>query len=239
MNSYFQFKQFKIEQEKSSMKVCTDSCLFGAWIAEKISRKYISPNNMLDIGTGTGVLSLMLAQQINVAIDAVEIDKNAFEQATVNFAASPWHQQLQAIHMDVTKMNKRHAYDLIICNPPFFENDLRSDNHEKNLAKHHEGLTLNDLTKSVNDLLSPEGYFAVLLPFHRSEYFKSMANAQQLFLYEELLIRQTERHSFFRSVLLFGRNKKEILTETMSIKDDQQNYTPRFITLLKDYYLYL
>jgi tRNA1Val (adenine37-N6)-methyltransferase len=137
-NTWFQFKEFKIEQEKCDMKVCTDSCLFGAWIADKIQKKIIEPATILDIGSGTGLLSLMTAQKSNAKIDAVEINKNAYLQTKENFKASKYKERLQAFNVDVKHWNDKKKYDLIISNPPFFENDLPSANQNKNFAKHHQ-----------------------------------------------------------------------------------------------------
>ena len=106
------------------MKVCTDSCLFGAWIAAKIAKRYLDPKRILDIGTGTGLLSLLLAQKTDARIDAVEIAGEAFNQSKENFSASPWSEKITAYHADIKSWNAPSKYDLLICNPPFFENDL-------------------------------------------------------------------------------------------------------------------
>lgn len=236
-NQYFQFKQFIVRQEKSSMKVCTDSCLFGAWIAKKIEDKILRPKNILDIGAGTGLLSLMLAQKSGAKIHAVEIDENSFEQTMINFQNNPCNNRLRVFHADIKTWEAEKKYDLIISNPPFFENDLRSANQNKNLAKHHDGLTLKELLNSVKKYLTTDGNLAVLLPFHRVEQFKNHATEFNFFPREELHVRQTSEHQFFRGMLLFGRNKMNASTGAISIKNKEAHYTEEFNRLLKDYYL--
>lgn len=235
-NQYFQFKQFLVWQEKSSMKVCTDSSLFGAWIAEKFEN-ILQPKNILDIGSGTGLLTFMLAQKSPAIIDAVEIDENSFEQTMINFQNSHWKDRLNVFHADIKTWEAEKKYDLIISNPPFFENDLRSANQNKNVAKHHDGLTLKELLNSVKKYLTADGNLAVLLPFHRVEQFKNDATEFNFFPREELFVRQTENHTFFRGMLLFGRNKMNASTRAITIKNKEGHYTKEFNRLLKDYYL--
>jgi tRNA1Val (adenine37-N6)-methyltransferase len=235
-NNYFQFKQFKIEQEKSSMKVCTDSCLFGAYIADKIEQKIIQPKRILDVGSGTGLLSLMIAQKSKAIIDAVEIDENSFKQTKENFLESPWNKQLQAFYADVKNLNGSGKYDLIISNPPFFENDLKSENNNKNLAKHRDGLTLKELLLSIKNNLETDGNFAVLLPFQRIKYFEIISAENNFYLKEELLIKQTTAHFYFRGILFFGTKPGQIISKELVIKDATENYTEDFNFLLKDYF---
>ena len=132
-NTYFQFKQFTIHQDKCAMKVCTDACMLGAWTAGKLGGSGI--NNILDIGCGTGLLSLMLSQKINASIDAVEIDADAAKQAGENISASPWAANIRVIHTSLQEFMPKKKYDLIICNPPFYENDLRSEHENKNVDR--------------------------------------------------------------------------------------------------------
>lgn len=236
-NNYFQFKQFRIEQEKSSMKVCTDSCLFGAWAADKIEKKIINPKTILDIGAGTGLLSLMLAQKSNAIVNAVEIDKDSFEQTKENFASSPWHQRLQAFHQDIKEWKMNLKYDFIISNPPFYENDLKSNTLNKNVAKHHEKLTLKELIQCIKNNIADNGYFAILLPYHRIAYFTTIAIENDFYLQEKLIVKQTPGHSFFRGILLFGTKKVNEIQGELIIKNKDGNYTDEFQELLKDYYL--
>ncbi|MEO6948213.1 MAG: methyltransferase [Ginsengibacter sp.] len=238
-NSYFQFKQFIVRQEKSSMKVCTDSCLFGAWVAKILEEKQIAPNMILDIGTGTGLLSLMLAQKTNATIDAVEINKLSFDEAEANFAESQWSSRLQVYHSDLKDYQTDTKYDLIISNPPFFENDLISINSGKNFAKHHAGLTLVNLLAAVTKLIAFKGYFAVLLPYHRIDNFINSAKECGLFLQGKMLVKQTPNHPFFRGMVFLGRDNNKVTQKTMTIKNTEQEYSNDFISLLGDYYLKL
>src|SRR5262245_3491214 len=128
-NNYFQFKQFTIHQDRCAMKVTTDSCLFGAWVASRESAARSSPGTrrrILDIGGGTGLLALMLAQRTNAFIDSIEIDKDAFQQAEENVKASPWSDRISLYHGDAREFSFQHKYQTIICNPPFYEKELKS-----------------------------------------------------------------------------------------------------------------
>ena len=224
------------------MKVCTDSCLFGAWVACKMEQENeekegFHPARMLDIGTGTGLLALMLAQQSPALIDAVEIEKNAFEQAGENFAASTRAQRLQVFHSDIKDFFPEEKYDFIISNPPFFENDLKSAAPAKNLAKHHNGLLLADLLSSIKNLLEERGKFALLLPFHRAEECINLAATMGFYLEEECDVKQTPGHHYFRAMLLFSREKKDIKKEEILIRDGKGGYSKEFEKLLEPYYL--
>ncbi|MFT3679556.1 MAG: methyltransferase [Ferruginibacter sp.] len=236
-NNYFQFKQFTIHQDKCAMKVCTDACAFGAYVANEIKDKNLQ--NILDIGTGTGLLSLLLAQKTNAAIDAVEIDVDAYQQATENKESAPWSERISIYHQDITAFNPPSKYDLIISNPPFFEEDLKSSDSRKNAAKHSTTLTIEQLLTAAGCQLKEEGVFAILLPYHRVEYFIELAATSKLYVAKKILLKQTTTHNFFRGILLLQKEKKHPLTETISIKDENNNYSPAFVSLLKDYYLNL
>ena len=238
-NNYFRFKEFTIHQDKCSMKVCTDVCLFGAYVAGLISNKKFQIDNCLDIGCGTGLLSLMLIQKNpDAIIDAVEIEANAYEQAKENFSNSKWNDRLKIFHTDVKDFVSEKKYALIISNPPFYENELLSKQKNKNIAKHDDGLTLKDLIKIVKNHLSAIGYFAILLPYNRIKYFEDVAKENNLFVHEKLLIRQTPSHNFFRGVLFFSNDKSDSQTTEFIIKNNDI-YTEAFTVLLRDYYLKL
>jgi len=241
-NSYFKFKQFKIHQDKCAMKVTTDACLFGALVAEVKLKK----TTCLDIGTGTGLLSLMLAQKNKTSkIDALEIDTAAATQARENILASPWADRITVFNEDALKFPvgpqaaAGKQYDCIISNPPFFEDDLQSPDKAKNKAKHNSSLTLAQLLRIVDRQLAAEGFFAVLLPYHRVGYFVEEALKQGLFLTRQILVKQTLKHKFFRGILCFKRIEKKLNSKELIIKDLEHNYTPEFSEALKDYYLFL
>ena len=215
------------------MKVCTDACLFGALIPAGM-------NNVLDIGTGTGLLSLMVAQKDPLAkIDAVEIDEAAAKQAGNNFASSPWKERLNIFNTDILKLKTGRKYDGIISNPPFFEDDLRSPDQTKNNAKHNDSLNLKGLLKIVKAQLTEDGTFAVLLPYHRVSYFTTEAVKFDLHLNRQILVRQTTGHDLFRGILFFSKIKSETENTEMSIKEHEGKYSAGFTAALKDYYLYL
>lgn len=236
-NVYFQFKQFRIEQDKCSMKVCTDSCVFGAWIASGIESK--SPQKILDIGTGTGLLSLMLAQKTSAIIHAIDIDDDAKVQAWENFNASPWNNRLQVFCGHIKKWHAASRYDYIISNPPFFENDLVPQDAGKKNSKHSNSLHLNELIVAVEGLLAKDGCFAVLLPHSRQEYFEKEAASHSLFVVEKLHIRQSIKHNYFRTILILEKTQHPVKQSELSIRNNSNEYTSEFISLMKDYYLYL
>lgn len=238
-NTYFSFKEFTIHQDKCAMKVCTDACLFGAWVAHFIETNTIKPENILDIGAGTGLLSLMLAQKTNASIDALEIDEDAAMQARQNFQDSPWNERLKLYNISAQDFKTENKYDLIISNPPFFINDLKSEDEKRNKALHTTTLDYNELIRAVKNVLAEDGFFAVLLPFSNAVTFIEIAETQKLYLHRKIDLRQTERHTFFRSVLVFSNLKKKIqMNSEITIKNGA-DYTKEFTQLLSDYYLKL
>jgi tRNA1Val (adenine37-N6)-methyltransferase len=235
-NPYFKFKQFTIYQDQCAMKVCTDACILGAWFSEKTP----SWSSVLDIGSGTGLLMLMLAQKHKGEIHGIELDLSAFKQLKENIGQSRWNTELKVFPGDVRHFNFPHKFDFIISNPPFFEKDLEADSHSKNLARHSKELTLTELLTAIDDNLSPEGSFGILLPYHRLHYFEALANARRFHLRETLLVRQTPRHDHFRAVLHFSRKKENFIPETeLTIQDERGAYTEEFAELMRDYYLKL
>jgi tRNA1Val (adenine37-N6)-methyltransferase len=238
-NNYFQFKQFTVQQEKAALKVSTDSCLFGAWIASKVESEKLKVKSAFDIGAGSGLLMLMLVQKCKGLINGIEIDEPSYGQAKENIEASPWKDRLQLFHADVKQFNFSKKYDLIISNPPFYEGDLKSDAANRNVAMHDAGLKLDELITIVDANLSEDGRFAVLLPFMRAERMIELAKATNLHLQTHVQVKQSVKHGYFRSMLLLSRKKVEPVLEELAIKDENNKYTNEFVHLLKDYYLYL
>lgn len=235
-NAYFSFKQFTVFHDKCALKVCTDSCLFGAWASAYTSEAH----TILDIGSGSGLLSLILAQKTIAEITGVELDESSFLQAQVNVKQSPWPDKIRMIHADCRNYFPAEKFDFIICNPPFYEQMLSSEKTSEKQAKHDATLLLSDLILIFNRLLSPNGRLAFLFPYYRKQELLHAININGYHLYAGLDIRPTPQKDNFRFAAIFDRTKSVDSTEIpISIKDEQQHYTPEFKALLKDYYLYL
>jgi tRNA1Val (adenine37-N6)-methyltransferase len=230
-----------VHQEHTAMKVCTDACLFGAWATSDTAIQ--SAKNILDIGSGTGLLSLMLAQASSAKITAIEIEAGAFKQTKANFELSPWKERLDVVHtsiQDYAANNMAQLFDCIITNPPFYEGDLNSPDNAKNLASHSTALSWNDLAKSVDDLLKEQGSWYVLVPTLRAYTMQKIASNFGLFLTEECLMYNDEKHLPIRAMLKFVKQKDaSILRNKIIIKNEDQSYTTEFTNYLKDYYLHL
>jgi tRNA1Val (adenine37-N6)-methyltransferase len=238
-NTYFSFKQFTIHQDRCAMKVCTDACLLGAWTAKKIEEANLHPQNILDIGTGTGLLSLMLAQKTAAVIHAIELNEDAAAQAKENFDKSKWKGRLFLFHTSIQQFPPAIKYDWIISNPPFFEDDLQSDNVAKNAAKHDTTLTLAELLKAIKIHLDEDSFASLLIPWHRTAYLEVLAETEGLFIKDMLLIRQSPKHGFFRTLVIISKKEFPGQTGELTIHDEHRNYTPAFIKLMKEYYLKL
>jgi tRNA1Val (adenine37-N6)-methyltransferase len=238
-NTYFSFKQFTVHQDKCAMKVCTDACILGAWTAEKISEFHVHPQNILDIGAGTGLLSLMLAQKSRAVIHAIELNEDAAAQAKENFEMSRWKERLFLYHTSIQQFPAGLKYDWIISNPPFFEDDLQSDNHAKNSAKHDTTLTLSELLKAISIHLDGEGFASLLIPWHRTAYLQMLAESEGLFIKDMLQLRQSPGHGFFRTLVILSKRVVDLQAAELTIHDAHRHYSPAFTKLLKDYYLRL
>jgi len=265
-NPYFQFKQFTVYHDRCAMKVTTDACLFGAWVAREVIESLVNDhwsvekgrtdnskeltadgqrptdNNqrLLDIGTGTGLLSLMMAQQNSrVQIDAVEIDKEAAAQAAANVKASSFASAINVHECDITAW-KGGPYDIIISNPPFYEKEVPSTQQGKNVAHHSEGLRLDTLFPIIKEKLTRTGTFYLLLPYKRRHDIDRQLQQAGLYLEKQVIVHPAVENLPFR-LLLKGSKQPAATTqtETLSIYDAARTYTPAFISLLKDYYLYL
>ena len=229
------------------MKVTTDGCLFGAWAGNEVRSMRSEVRNVLDIGTGTGLLALMLAQENNFSFDAIEIDKDSFEQACENVEVSPWAERIKVFHANAKEFEFPGPYDVIISNPPFYENELKGSNTKKNIAHHNEGLLLPELMTIIKKNLKPDGSFFLLLPYKRNAEIRKLLTESELAIRQLIFVRQSPLHDFFR-VMLEGKLKTDVKTEiqidVISIKNASpgsagDQYTPEFKTLLADYYLHL
>lgn len=229
----FTFKQFTICQSQCSQKVSTDACIFGAWITERMG----NPSKVLDIGAGTGLLMLMIAQRSKAMIDGIEIEENCFEELTKNIALANFTLNIQALKGDVKKISFTKEYDLIVSNPPFYENQLTAAKENKNMAWHSSKLSLKELITSVKGALSAAGNFGVIIPFERKQEIILLANTIGLQLNEEAWVRHSQNHHFTRALLLFSYSQQKIKTEIINIKESSGAYSERMIELMDDYYL--
>jgi tRNA1Val (adenine37-N6)-methyltransferase len=230
-----------VHQEHTAMKVCTDACLFGAWSAADVQIQ--SAKNILDIGSGTGLLSLMLAQQSNAHITAIEIEDGAFHQTKANFNLSPWKDRLNVVHSSIQNYaakNKESLFDCIITNPPFYEGDLNSPDNAKNLAAHSTALPWDVLAKAAASLLQENGAWYVLVPTLRAYTIQKLALKDGLQLSEECLMYNDAKHLPIRAMLKFVKQKEAAIQRNkIVIKNADQSYTSEFANYLKNYYLHL
>lgn len=233
--SPFRFKYFNVSQDKCAMKIGTDGVLLGAWTSLKSN-----PFSILDIGAGTGVLSLMLAQRSNAQlIDAIEIDDNAYEQCVENFEQSSWADRLFCYHASLEEFADEieDKYDLIICNPPFYSENFKTENKQRDLARFQDAMPFEHLLESVAKLLSKKGLFSVVIPFNHEENFIQLASVFKLFPNRKLHFRGNPNSEIKRSLLEFSFEENEITTQSLIIETDRHLYTADYIDLTKDFYL--
>lgn len=234
--SKFQFKQFSIEQDRCAMKIGTDGVLLGAWTPIENN-----PYNILDIGTGTGIIALMLAQRSAAQqIDALEIDEEAYEQATDNFENSPWNDRLFCFHagLDEFVEEPEEEYDLIISNPPFYSENYKSNDDKRDLARFQDAMPFEELIEAADLLLSENGIFSVIIPFKEEENFIGTAKENELYPIKITRVKGTPSTGTKRSLLAFCRNKYAITIEDeLIIEIERHSYTPQYIELTKDFYL--
>ena len=232
----FQFKQFSIKQDRTAMKVGTDGVLLGAWTP--ISN---NPFSVLDIGAGTGIIALMLAQRSKAEqIDALEIDEDAYEQAVENFEASPWADRLFCFHAGLDEFidEPEDEYDLIVSNPPFYSEDYKSENEQRDLARFQDAMPFEEIVEAADLLLSENGILALIIPFKEEEKFIALAKEAELYPLKITRVKGTPKSEIKRSLLAFSRNKvSEIEIDELVIEVDRHVYTPEYIELTKDFYL--
>jgi tRNA1Val (adenine37-N6)-methyltransferase len=236
-NNYFQFKEFTIRQEKCAMKVGTDGVLLGAWTAVNES-----VNRILDVGTGTGIIAIMLAQRTNAQIDAVEIDATAANQAKENILNCPWKNRIRVYSISLQKYvsEAKKNYDLIISNPPYFSNSLTSVDSERNLARHDDMLSLDELFSGISKILKEKGRFAIIHPADSLEVLCSNAAINNLFLNRLTKVFPTPQKSSIRVLCEFSFFNKKLTEDEITIEEyGRHKYSKEFISLTKDFYLNL
>ena len=234
-NTHFQFKQFRVEQDACAMKVSTDACIQGAWTSIPAMA-----NDVLDIGCGTGLLSLMLAQRNEVIqIDAVEIDAAAAVQATSNVAASPWKERIKVYEADINSFETVKQYDLIICNPPFFTNSLLGDDEARNKVRHTISFTYAHLVNVIKKCLKENGVASVLLPYSEQTKWEQLVIANGMYISKKLQIQPRNDLKANRVISIVTLKPVKAQNETLIIYNDDKSYTEDFIDLLRPYYLYL
>ena len=231
----FIFKEFTINQDQCAMKIGTDAVLLGSW-----TTLHKNPFSILDIGSGTGVLALMLAQRSQAKIiDAIEIDDEAYEQCVDNFEQSPWSDRLFCYHASLNEFVEEieDEYDLIICNPPFYSEDYKTNNNQRDLARFQDAMPFAHLLESVSKLLSENGIFSVVIPFKEEKKFIELASNFNLHTDRILHIKGNANSEIKRSLITLSFNKSEIETEELVIETSRHQYTQDYINLTKDFYL--
>lgn len=232
----FQFKQFSVQQDKTAMKVGTDGVLLAAWTPINHN-----PFSILDIGAGTGIIALMLAQRTNAEqIDALEIDEEAYEQSVGNFENSPWSDRLFCFHAGLDEFidEPEDEYDLIVSNPPFYSEDYKTTNEQRDLARFQDAMPFEELIEATDLLLSENGIFAVILPFKDEENFITLAKEAELYPVKITRVKGTLSSAIKRTLLAFSRYEKpDIEIDELIIEIERHVYTPEYIELTKDFYL--
>lgn len=231
----FQFKQFSVDDSNCAMKIGTDGCLLGAWTDVS------NVSSILDIGTGSGIVALMLVQRnTNALVDAVEIDKEAFLQSRNNFLNSPWKNNFTPIHsaiQDYVK-NCNKKYDLIVSCPPYFVNSMKSTDQKRKLARHTDSLQFEELIAIAKRLLSLDGKFSVIIPFHLAELFKEKSLIEGFYITKSTLVNPREKGNPMRILFQLENKKKECLIDFIAIQEEKGNqYTPEYVELTKEFYI--
>jgi tRNA1Val (adenine37-N6)-methyltransferase len=234
-NKSFQFKQFNIQQYKTAMKVGTDGVLLGAWVNLEFK-----PFSMLDIGAGTGLIALMMAQRSDAElIDAIEINDEAYEQAVENFESSDWGDRLFCYHASLQEFSDEidDKYDLIISNPPFYISTYKELSKERALARHSESLPSSELLNNVAKLMSENGSCAFIIPHEVADNFIALAKENKLFPFRITQVKGNQNSPVKRTLLQFSFIEKEIETSELIIEIERHKYTSEYIDLVKDFYL--
>lgn len=234
-NTSFAFKQFIIKQDQCAMKVGTDAVLLGAWVAPNGAKQ------ILDIGTGTGIIALMLAQKTKSTINAIDIDKNAYLQAKQNVLDSNFSNQISVLHYSFQEYTKGilNKYDLIVTNPPYFEQSLKSSDEQRSHARHADVLPFEELLDGVVKLLDERGKFCLILPTTEAVKFRALAEKKGLNLSKLLRVKsRVDKNIEKRHIMQFEFKPTEFSEETIAIElEDRHTYTQEYMELTQEYYL--
>ncbi|WP_027394901.1 tRNA1(Val) (adenine(37)-N6)-methyltransferase [Aquimarina latercula] len=235
MSKPFRFKQFTVHQDRCAMKIGTDAVLLGSWVplSDNVS-------SVLDVGTGTGVIALIMAQRSYAEIiDAVEIDAAAYEQSVENFEASDWGDRLFCYHASFQEFFQEidDKYDLLISNPPFYTDTYKTEDATRAIARFEDALPFEHLFIGASHLLSEKGKFAVVLPFKEENNAINIAKSAGLFPEKITRVQGNPSSEIKRSLLLFGFDQVEIEKDELIIETGRHQYTPEYIELTKDFYL--
>lgn len=216
------------------MKVGTDGVLLGA------SVDCSNCTNILDIGTGTGLVAIMLAQRCDAAIDGIEIVKDAVSLAKENVNDCKWKNQINIIHNDFITYNPKYKYDLIVSNPPYFSTDIISPNKNRGIARHNFKLLPTDILKKTSKILTADGRLVVIYPIKEAEIFKNIAIKFGFNVTDELYVKPNLEKDPVRLIRTYSKYKKELVTKSISIETKKRHeYTCEYVNLTHEYYLYV
>ena len=228
----FRFKQFSIAQDKCAMKVGTDGTLLGAWA------KADNPKHILDIGTGTGLIAMMMAQRFeNAQVNAIELDINASKQAAENFQNTRWNNRLIPEHISLQNFQHKASFDLIVSNPPYFENNLKAKKKQRKQARHTDTLSFESLIEYSSKLLSKNGSLAIILPSEKKSKVEKIAKNHELHINRLCWVKGTEKTKIKRVLLQFTFQENRLEETTLIIEKKRHVYTNEYTQLCKDFYL--
>lgn len=232
----FRFKQFTVEQHLCAMKVNTDGVLLGAWAISKLYN--IQPQHVLDIGTGTGVIALMCAQAMpHATIDAIDIDTNAATQAAANFSNSPWAARLQSANISLQNMGSAKLYDVIVSNPPYFVDDYKSGDTQRDVARHNIALTYSELISGIARLLTQAGKAFVIVPVFNFDRLQQLAADNRLIVTGRTNVIAVEGKSPYVTLVMIQKEGSGVVEDSITIQHANGEFTNTYRNLTKEFYL--
>lgn len=232
-DSTFRFRQFTIHQDKCAMKVGTDAVLLGSWVDPQFAE------HILDIGTGSGLIALMLAQKSVAEIDAVDMDEGAYIQAKENIRISPWYNRINIFHQSFQEFSQasEKKYDLIVTNPPYFHHASKPPQESRMNARHDDQLSFEELITGVKKLLTDEGKFCVILPSKEGMEFMDMAQSKGLFCHNMMRVKTKADKNEKRLMMEFGFRFGSLNDSEIIIQEEDGSYTSEYIEFTKEYFI--